>query len=342
MKLTFYKKELKLKHPFTIARNTRSVQEVLFVELEHEGIIGIGEASPSERYGETIQSTIDFFRKANLEQFDSAYVVEEINKYLQTLGDGNFAAKAAIDIALNDWVGKRLNIPLWKLWGFKKNDTPKTSFTIGADTAVEIVKKVREAHDYPILKVKVGVLNDEEIISIIRSETDKPIYADANEGWDSKERALEKINFLQQNGVELVEQPLPARDTVGMIWLKHRTRIPIIADESCTSIHELPALKGVFDGINIKLMKCGGLKNALQLIYTAKKILGMRVMLGCMIESSVGISAMAQLAPLADYCDLDGNILISNDPFQGVTNIEGKLFLSDLPGIGVRSSENNK
>jgi len=312
------------------------------VELEHEGITGIGEASPSERYGESIQSTTAFFEKVDLEQFDSAFVVEDIQKYLQTIGPGNNAAKAAIDIALNDWIGKKLHIPLWKLWGFQKTRTPKTSFTIGASTVDEIVKKVREAHDYPILKVKVGVPNDEEIISIIRSETDKPIYADANEGWAPKERALEKIIFLQQNGIELIEQPLPAKDVVGMIWLKSRIRIPIIADESCTSIQELPALKGVFDGINVKLMKCGGLKNALQLIYTAKKILGMKVMLGCMIESSVGISAMAQLAPLADYCDLDGNVLISNDPFLGVTNIEGKLLLSDLPGIGVRPSMNGK
>ncbi|MBM4166412.1 MAG: dipeptide epimerase [Ignavibacteria bacterium] len=339
MKFSFYKKELKLKHTFTISRNSRSVQEVLYVELEHDGITGVGEASPSERYGETIESTIQFFQKINLEQFDSAYVVEDIQKYLQALAPGSYAGKAAIDIALNDWIGKRLNIPLWKLWGFRKNNLPKTSITIGAGTIDEIIQKVREARDYPILKVKVGVQNDEEIISAIRTETDKIMYVDANEGWSPKERALEKISFMRQHGVELIEQPLPAKDNIGMLWLKSRSRLPIIADESCTSVHELPALKEYFDGINVKLMKCGGLKNALHLIYTAKKILGMKVMLGCMIESSVGISAAAQLSPLVDYCDLDGNILISNDPFLGVSNIEGKLFLSDLPGIGVRTAQ---
>jgi len=339
MKLTYYKKELKLKHPFTIARGSRTFQEVIFVELEHDGIVGIGEASPSERYGETISSSIQFFEKVNLAQFDSAYVVEDINKYLQGIGPGNYAAKAAIDIALNDWVGKRLNIPLWKLWGFHKDNLPKTSFTIGAGTIEEIIAKVREAKDYPILKVKAGVPNDEEIISAIRTETDKQIYVDANEGWGPKERALEKIHFLQENRIELIEQPLPAKDIVGMIWLKSRIRIPVIADESCSSIQELTTLKGVFDGINLKLMKCGGLKNAIQMIYTAKRILGMKVMLGCMIESSVGISAMAQLSPLVDYCDLDGNILISNDPFLGVTNLEGKLLLSDMPGLGIVPSD---
>lgn len=334
MKLSYECIDLHLRHTFTIARSSRDVEPCIIVRIEHEGITGLGEAAPSERYGETRETVEAFLSRVDLAGFDNPFLLEDILAYLDSLSHGNPAAKAAIDIALHDWIGKRLGVPLWKLWGCNQEKAPLTSFTIGIDRLEVIEQKVREAEVYPLLKVKVGVPNDEEIIRTIRRLTDKPLRVDANEGWKSKELALEKILWLEEQGVEFIEQPMPASDPDGTAWLREQVHIPIIADESLQNLSSLPDLRGVFDGINIKLMKCGGLREAMRLIHTARAM-EMKIMLGCMIESSVAISAAAQLSPLVDYADLDGNLLITNDPFVGVRVLYGRLILNDRPGIGV-------
>jgi len=334
MILRTYPVELQMKRAFTIARGSRTVTPSVIVELEHDGIVGTGEASPSERYGESVGSVLSFLEAATLENFDNPMDIDTILAHIGALAPGNGSAKAAIDIALHDWIGKKLGLPLWKWWGLNRAAAPVTSFTIGIDTPDIIGQKIEEAANYPVLKVKLGVPGDEEIIRRIRELTDKKLRVDANEGWASKEEARDKILWLQEQGVELVEQPLPAHQLEETAWVREAVSVPIIADENVTTSADIVKLQYVFDGINIKLMKCGGLREAMRMILAAK-ILGMKIMLGCMIESSVAISAAAQLSPLADYADLDGNLLISNDPFIGVREAEGKLMLQDGAGLGV-------
>ena len=332
--------DLKLKHTFTISRGSRDVSPVVFLEIEHAGIVGFGEAAPSNRYGESVETVEAFFAKLDVRRFVDPFQLESILDYVDGIAADNTSAKAAIDIALHDWIGKKVGLPLYKYWGLDKQKAPLTSMTIGIDEPEMIQRKVREAEEYPILKIKLGRANDEEVIRAIRQVTKKALRVDANEGWKTKEVALEKINWLEQEGVEFVEQPLPAGDLAGTAWLRDRVKLPLIADENSIRLSDVSRLQGVFDGINIKLMKCTGLREALKMVHTARAC-GLKVMVGCMIESSVGISAAAQLSPLIDYADLDGNVLISNDPFDGVKIIGGKLVLPDRPGIGVikRSEE---
>ena len=334
MNFKFSRYDLRLKHTFTIARGARDVSPVVILELEHEGIVGYGEAAPSARYGESLESVAALLSRVDIGRFDDPFQLESILSYVDGLSIGDTAAKAAIDLALHDWIGRKLGIPLHQYWGLDKSKTPLTSFTIGIDTPQVIEEKVREAEAYPILKIKLGGENDEEIIRTIRRITKKTLRVDANEGWKVKEQAVEKIKWLEQEGVEFVEQPMPASDLDGTAWTRERVAIPLIADENSLRLHDVPRLQGVFDGINIKLMKCTGLREALRMIHAAKAC-GLKVMMGCMIESSVAISAAAQLSPLIEYADLDGNVLITNDPFDGVRSLDGRLALSDRPGIGV-------
>ena len=334
MKLTLERTTLTLHHQFTISRGSRSTVDVVLCSLEHDGIVGYGEASPSSRYGESVESVEAFFAGLDFSRFESPLDLESIAAFINGRAAGNTAAKAGIDIALHDWIGKRMNLPLYQYWGLDKRKAPLTSFTIGIDAPEMIRRKTEEAGAYPILKVKLGGERDHEIIRTIRSVTQKPIRVDANEGWKKKEEALEKILWLEQEGVEFVEQPMPASDLAGTSWLRERVHLPLIADENCIRLTDVPHLQGAFDGINIKLMKCTGLREAARMVATARAC-GLKIMLGCMIESSVGISAAAQLSPLVDYCDLDGNLLITNDPFDGVRGVGGRLDLPDRPGIGV-------
>jgi L-alanine-DL-glutamate epimerase-like enolase superfamily enzyme len=335
MKLTFRKYELRLQHTFTISRGSSDIDPCVIVQLEHDGITGYGEAAPSGRYGESMETVCKFLERFDLSRFNDPFQLEGILGYVDSIAAHNTSAKAAIDIALHDWIGKRLNVPLWKLWGLDKNKTPRTSFTIGIDAIPVIEKKVREAEKYPILKVKVGIPNDQEIITAIRRITNKTIRADANEGWKSKEQARDKILWLEERGVEFIEQPMPAAQLDDIVWLREQVHIPLIADESLVSLSDLPRLQGAFNGINIKLMKCAGLREAMKLIHTARAM-NMKIMLGCMIESSVAIAAACNLSPMVDYADLDGNILITNDPFEGLAVQDGKLIINDEPGLGVR------
>lgn len=335
MDLTARRCDLHLKHSFTISRSSREVVPTVIVGIGDAGLIGWGEASPSARYGETVDSVTDFLTGIGFSRFGEAFRLEDILGAVGAYRPGNTAAKAAVDIALHDLLGKKIGLPLWKLWGLNRDNTPVTSLTIGIDRPEIVVQKVREAEDFPILKVKAGGPNDREMIGAIRGITPKPLRVDANEGWKSREEALEMILWLEEQGAELVEQPMPDACLDDIAWLRERVHVPLIADESVKTLSDIPRIRGAFDGINIKLMKCTGLREALRMIHAARAM-EMKVMLGCMIESSIGISAAAQLSPLADYADLDGNVLISDDPFTGVGIEGGKLVLSDLPGIGVK------
>lgn len=334
MKLTYKKYDLRLKHTFTIARSSRDFVPIVLTELNHDGIIGYGESSPNVRYHEDSESVISFFNKLNLSKFNDPFDYVAIFDYVDNLTNGDASAKAAIDIAIYDWLGKKMNVPLYKLWGLDKNKTPYTSFTIGIDKPDIVRKKVEEAEEYKILKIKVGTDSDKEMIDTIRKVTNKPIRVDANEGWKQKEVALERIKWLKDEGVEFIEQPMPASQIDDVKWLRDKIDFPIIADEALTKLEDIPTLASAYDGINIKLQKCNGIHVALKMI-TLARALNMKIMMGCMIESNVGISAAAHLSPMIDYADLDGNVLINNDPFNGTKIIDGKLVLNDNPGLGV-------
>ena len=247
---------------------------------------------------------------------------------------GNWAGKAAIDIALLDWVGQKLGIPLYTLFGLDPQDAPLTTFSIGIDTPEITRQKTREAESYPVLKVKVGLATDEPTIEAVRSVTRKPLRVDANEGWTSKEEAVRKINWLETQGVEMIEQPLAAERIEDTRWIRSRVHIPIIADEACQRASDIPKLRDAYDGVNVKLDKSGGVLEAYRMIEIAHSM-GMRTMLGCMISSSVSVTAAAHLSPLVNYADLDGNLLIANDPFHGVTVDKGKLILPKGAGLGL-------
>jgi L-alanine-DL-glutamate epimerase-like enolase superfamily enzyme len=328
-------KRLDLIHTWTISRNSSDFKQNVFVKLEKDSIVGYGEAAPNVRYGENAELTTQRIEEARhlFTSADFFHYIDIKNELDATILDQS-CAKAALDIALMDWIGKALNVPLYKFWGLDTANTPKTSFSIGIDTAEVIKQKVREAAPYPILKVKVGTDRDEEIINAVRSVTDKPIRVDANEGWKTKEEALEKIHWLASKGVEFIEQPMPSTMIEETAWLRERVEMPIVADEAVKSAADIPKLARAYDGINIKLMKSGGLLEALRMIQMAKA-LKMKIMLGCMIESSVAISAAAHLAPYVDWADLDGNLLISNDPFSGVKVDKGQFVYNDKPGLGV-------
>ncbi len=333
--LEYKVKQLNLTHTWTISRNSADVKNNVFVRYQRNGVFGIGEAAPNIRYNETPESTIEVIQKAIpvVEQFDPWHFVD-MGYAIRALVEEQTAAKCAIDIAVMDWVGKSLGVPLYRYFGLDKSKTPITTFSIGIDTPEVMQQKIREAEQFPILKIKVGRDNDEEILNAVRAVTDKPLRVDANEGWKTKEEALEKIHWLEKMGVEFIEQPLPAAMLEETRWLRERVTIPIIADEAVKKAADIPQLATAYDGINIKLMKSGGIQEALRMIWMARS-LGMKIMLGCMIESSCAIAAAAHISPLVDYADLDGNLLISNDPFRAVIVDRGKLILPDKPGLGL-------
>ena len=322
--------ELQLQHPFKIARRaTDASRQVISVEIDG----GIGETAPARFYGETVQTVsvaMENIAPVLPENLDAIHDVMEV---VETTLGGNYAAKSAIDMALHDRLGKKLGVPLYQLWGLNPHKTPCTSFTIGLDEPEVMAEKTQHAEAYPILKVKLGTPRDIEIIQKLREVTDKPIYVDANTAWTPKE-AVRRIRELARYGVELIEQPTKPYDLAGLKFVREHSALPIIADESVKRASDIPTLAECVDGINIKLVKCGGLLEAYRMINVARAH-GLQVMIGCMIESSLGITAAAHLTPLVDYADLDGNLLIANDPYTGVTLDEGKLILPNRPGIGV-------
>jgi L-alanine-DL-glutamate epimerase-like enolase superfamily enzyme len=248
--------------------------------------------------------------------------------------EGQWAAKAAIDIALMDWVGQKLGVPLYRYFGLDAKDAPVTTFSIGIDTPEITKQKVREAEPFPVLKIKVGLDKDESTMEAVRSVTKKPLRLDANEGFKSKEEAVRKINWLDSLGAEFIEQPMPAHMLEEARWIRGKVHIPVLADEAALRAEDIPKIADAYDGVVIKLDKTGGIMGAMRMIQVAKAY-KMKTMLGCMISSSVSITAAAHLSPLVDYTDLDGNLLIANDPFRGVTVHNGKLILPNRPGLGL-------
>lgn len=334
MILTFKPYDLQLRHVFTLANSSRKTTPVVLTEITFDGITGYGEASLPPYLGETQASVVEFLKKVNLEQFSGPFELEDILTYVDKIAENNTAAKAAIDIALHDLVGKIMNQPWYKIWGLNKEKTPDTTFTIGIDSDEVVKQKTREAAPYNILKVKLGRETDKQMIEAIRSVTDKPIAVDANQGWEDKHYALDMIHWLKEKGIVMIEQPLPKYNLDDAAWVTERSPLPVFADESFQRLSDISRLKGAFSGINIKLMKCTGMREAWKMITLAHAS-HMKIMIGCMTETSCAISAATQLSPAVDWADLDGNLLISNDCFRGSTVVNGKLTLNDLPGIGV-------
>jgi L-alanine-DL-glutamate epimerase-like enolase superfamily enzyme len=336
MKLSFRPYDLQLRHVFTIANSSRTTTPDVLIEIEYDGVIGYGEASMPPYLGETQASVIEFLKKVDLEPFADPFALDDILTYVDKIAENNTAAKAAVDIALHDLVGKLLGQPWHKIWGLDAAKAPSTTFTIGIDTPEIVRQKTQEAAPlYNILKVKLGRPGDREMIEAIRSVTDKPIAVDANQGWKDKHHALDMILWLKEQGVVMIEQPLPKHQLDDSAWVTERSPLPIYADESFQRLPDVLRLKGAFSGVNIKLMKCTGMREAWK-ILTVARAAGMDVMMGCMTETSCAISAASQLSPAVDFADLDGNLLIANDIYQGTTVVDGKLTLNNLPGIGIR------
>jgi L-alanine-DL-glutamate epimerase-like enolase superfamily enzyme len=328
---------LNLRHTWTTTMSSSEYRDVLYTRYTRDGLTGVGEGAPIIRYHEdaksaqrAVEGLAGYLSSADPFQFDK--VLGEVVRRVE----GEWAAKAAVDIAILDWVGQRRGLPIYAMLGLDPSATPITDFSIGIDTPEVTRQKVREADAFQVLKIKVGLDSDEATLDAVRSVTDKPLRVDANEGWNTKEEALRKIQWLETQGVEFIEQPMPAAMHEEHRWLRDRVDMPVFADEACLRPADIPRLAEAYDGINVKLDKAGGVLQAYRMIQIARA-LGMKTMLGCMISSSVSVTAAAHLSPLVDYADLDCALLVANSPYEGVTVGEGgKLVLPDRPGLGVR------
>jgi L-alanine-DL-glutamate epimerase-like enolase superfamily enzyme len=334
LKLSYKPYELQLKHVFTVATNSRTTTPVVLTTLEFDGVKGFGEASMPPYLGESHESVLNFLSKVNMEQFRDPFLIEDILSYVDGIMPGNHAAKASLDIALHDLTGKLLGQPWFRLWGLDPQKTPVTSFTIGIDTVDVVREKTLEASAFKLLKIKMGRDNDREMIDTVRSVTDVPVFVDVNQGWKDRNYALEMATCLSERGALFIEQPMPKEQVDDIAWLTERSPLPILADEALQTVEDLLPMKGIYSGINIKLMKCGGMHAAYKMITMARQM-GMKILIGCMTETSCAVSAAAQLSPLVDWADLDGNLLISNDVYDGMTVVDGKINLPDRPGIGI-------
>ena len=336
MKLSWKPYELQLKHAFNISTYSRKTTPVVLTTIEYDGLVGYGEASLPPYLGETQASVIEFLKKVDLSGFSNPLELEEIIHYIDSIAENNTAAKASVDIALHDLAGKIIGKPWHQLWGLKKENVPDTTFTIGIDTDEVVRQKVREVEgQFKILKVKLGGTEDKRMVETIRSVTALPLAVDANQGWKDKHQALDMILWLKEKGIVMIEQPMPKYNLDPIAWLTEESPLPIFADESVQRLRDVERMKGVFSGINIKLMKCTGMREAWQMRNLAQA-LGMKVMIGCMTETSCAISAATQLAPGLDFADLDGALLIQNDAFEGATLQNGKIIATDFPGIGIK------
>jgi len=326
MRLDVSELSLPLLHTFTITRGSKTHARTVLLRLAHQGIEAFGESSPTKRYGEDAASVIAYFHDHPLRS-DDPYVLDVL------LSDLPPAVRCGLDIALHDFIGKDVQRPLWRLLGLDPRKTPITSFTIGIDTIETMLLKLEEIRDHPIIKIKLGAGNDIEIIETIRSRYAGSLRIDANEGWDPQ-TAVRILREIERFDIEFCEQPIPAGAPEQLRYIRERTSIPIVTDEDSRFASDLPKLAGCVDGINIKLVKCGGIRAALEMIHTARA-LGLKIMLGCMLESSILCTAAAHLSPLVDWADLDGPFLTANDPFSGITYDRGKIVLPDAPGLGV-------
>ena len=336
MELEFFPYELQLKHTFTVSSYSRTTTPDVQVRIHFDGLTGYGEASMPPYLGQSVETVTAFLQKVDLGQFPDPFCLEDILGYVDSLSPGDTAAKAAVDIALHDLVGKMLGAPWYRIWGFDPAKAPDTTFTIGIDTPEVVKEKTKEcAEQFNILKIKVGTPADKDMIAAIREVTPLPLAVDANQGWKDRQEALDEIFWLKENGVVMVEQPMAKERLDDNAWITERSPLPIFADEAVQRLADIPGLKGAYTGINIKLMKCAGMREARKMVDYARAE-GMKVMVGCMTETSCAVSAAAQLSPAVDFADLDGNLLITNDLFEGVEVLSGKLHLLDRPGIGVK------
>ncbi len=335
MKLTFKPYETKFLHQFAVSGSSRAFTELVQIQIEYDGVVGYGEAVTPPYLGESQASVIEFLKRVDLGQFASPFEMDDILTYVDNITAYNAAAKASVDIALHDLVGKLFGAKWCDIWGYTAAKAPSTSYTIGLDTMDVVRQKTREAAPYSIIKVKLGGDADKELVKTIREiEPNKPLCVDANQGWKDKSYALDMIYWCKDNGFIFVEQPIGRYNLDDMAWITERSPLPTVADESCQRLVDVKKLHGIFSAINIKLMKCTGMREAHKMVDLARA-LDMKIMLGCMSgESSVGISAAAQLSPAIDWADLDGNLLISNDNFTGMKIVDGKITLADLPGVG--------
>jgi L-Ala-D/L-Glu epimerase len=337
LKLTFKPYTLELKHVFTVASHSRTTTPVVLTEIDYDGIIGYGEASMPPYLGETQESVMAFLSNVDLSTFSDPCSMEDILTYVDSIAPGNTAAKAAVDIALHDLVGK-IQQKLWyAIWGYNTDNTPYTSFTIGMDTPEMVMQKTREADPYRILKVKIAQGNDRQMIEAVRTATDKPLYVDVNQGWTDREYALDMAHWLKERGVVFIEQPLPKERLDDIAWLTANSPIPIMADESIQRYADLVQLRGAYSGVNIKLMKSTGMHEAHKMLEFARSV-GMKTMIGCMTETSCAVTAAAHLSPNTDFADLDGSLLIKNDVFSGIQIVNGRIILPDKAGIGVEKT----
>ena len=329
-------KRLVLRHTWTTTMSSSAYRDTVNVQYLRDGVTGYGEGAPIIRYKEYPQQAMQAIDaiKGQIQAGDPWKYEKTIAGIRRALGDHQRAAMAAVDIAIFDWLGKKLDLPLYRLFGLDPADAPITDFSIGIDTPEITRQKTREAAAYPVLKVKVGLKTDEETIEAVRSVTKKPIRVDANEGWTDKEEAIRKINWLETQGVEYVEQPMPAHMFEETKYVRSKVHLPIFADEACTDVHMIPKLTQAYDGVNVKLDKAGGILEARRWIQVARAM-NLKVMLGCMVSSSCSVTAAAHLSPLVDYADLDGNLLLANDPYRGVVVEKGKLVLPAGPGLGL-------
>ncbi|MCM1348455.1 MAG: dipeptide epimerase [Firmicutes bacterium] len=334
LRLEFEPYELKLRHSFNLARSQRTVTPDVQCTITLDGITGYGEASMPPYLGESVESVTSFLSKLKLDQFTDPFRIEDIHEYMDSVAPDNRAAKAAVDIALHDLTGKIMNQPWHKIWGLNPQKCPHTSFTIGIDTEDVVRTKVREASPYKVLKVKMGLDNDRATVETIRSMTDVPICVDVNQGWTDRNEALDLCHWLKEQGCLFVEQPFDKAAIDDTAWLTERSPLPIIADEFLQRLPDVSRAAQAYSGINIKLMKSTGMHEAYQMA-TLARAMGLKVMLGCMTETSCAVTAAAQLSPLADFADLDGNLLITNDRFDGLKIVDGRITLPDRPGIGV-------
>ena len=333
MRLAHERLDLATRHEFRIAHGTSRTHDNTLVRLEHEGVTGLGEAAPSHYYGQNraiVEEALDAWAP---QLGDDPWDLDGIDARLATVLAGNRAAHAALDAALHDWIGKSLGQPVWRMLGLDPRRAPHSAVTLGMASPEEMERKLDEIADFPIIKVKLGAPGDVENLRRVRARFRGTLYVDGNEAWTPSE-AVRVLRSIEPLDVTLVEQPVPHSDLDGLRWVRERIGIPVFADECVHTAHDVPAVVGRADGINIKMMKCGGIREGLRMIHVARAH-GLRVMLGSMVESSLALSQAAQLAPLADVLDLDGHWLLAEDPFEGAPGERGRIVLSDRPGLGV-------
>ncbi len=335
LNLSFEPYELKLRHSFNLARSQRTTTPGVQVQIEYDGIVGYGEASMPPYLGENVESVTKFLSSLDLSHINDPFAMEEIHEYMDSVADANRAAKASVDIALHDLTGKIMGQPWYKIWGLNPEKAPNTSFTISYDAdPAEMKAKIDETAPFKVVKVKMGVGHDKETVEALRRYSDVAICVDANQGWTDKEEALAMCEWLAERNCLFVEQPMPKEMIEETAWVRERSPLPLIADEFLQRLPDVVRASEAYDGINIKLMKSTGMHEAYKMA-TLARALGMKVMLGCMTETSCAVTAAAQLSPLVDWADLDGNLLIANDRFDGIKIVDGKVTIPDRPGIGV-------